>query len=409
MASPSSPVPDTAPSAFDGRGLLMLAAASFLSMVAMRLCDPLLPRLAESFAASTGEAARTISAYAIAYGLLQLVYGPLADRYGKFRVIAVAVAVCAATNAYAALADSLNALVWARTLSGAAAAGIIPMSLAWVGDSVSYERRQEVLAHIMTATLLGTACGQWMSGLLAESWGWRWAFALVAALFLLAAATMLPASRRRGRAPGTAAPAGFFRGVKTVLGRPWARRVLGLTAIQGAFAFSAMAFIPAYLNARFGLSLNWAAAIVALFALSGLAYTAGARWLIAHLGETGLARVGGLVLGGAYIVIALVPHWIWTVPACALAGLGFVMLHATLQTHATQMAPEVRGTAVSLFGASLFMGQSVGVFGVALLVDHVDYRAAFLLSGIAIALLGTTFAAWLRARAAAERGATVTA
>lgn len=396
-------MPDSGTS-FDARGLFVLALAAFLSMASMRLCDPLLPILAQGFAVSTGEAARTISAFAVAYGLLQLVYGPLADRFGKFRVISFAVTACAAANVLAAWSDNLTALVWARTLSGAAAAGIIPMSLAWVGDAVDYQGRQVVLAHIMTATLLGTAFGQWMSGLLAESVGWRWAFWLVAILFLALAAWMLPmcATRGQDQAGQDAAP-GFLRGNAAVLATPWARRILGLTVVQGAFAFSAVAFIPAYLNARFGLSLNWAAAIVALFSLSGLIYTATARRLIAALGETGLARGGACLLGLAYLAIVLAPHWGWTVPACTLAGLGFVMLHATLQTHATQMVPALRGTALSLFGACLFLGQSLGVLGAAQIVDRVGYRPVFLACGVVIVLLGATFARLLGRRAEAQR------
>lgn len=392
---------------FDRHGLIVLALATFMSMAAMRACDPLLPMLAQTFAASTGDAARTISAYAVAYGLLQLVYGPLADRYGKFRVIAFGVAACVATNVMAAFSDSLGALVWARTLSGAAAAGIIPMTLAWVGDAVSYERRQEILAHIMTATLLGTAFGQWASGLLAESLGWRWAFAMIAAMFLVVAACMLPMTPARGPLARPAGTPGFARGVASVLSVRWARAILAITLVQGAFAFTAMAFIPSYLHDRFGLSLNWAAAIVALFALSGLAYTASARWLIARLGEAGLASGGASLLGLAYLAIAFAPHWGWTAPACAVAGLGFVMLHSTLQTHATQMAPALRGTAVSLFGACLFLGQSLGVLGAALLVDRIGFQTVFVVSGATIVLMGWGFARALRRRAARAATSTV--
>jgi MFS transporter, YNFM family, putative membrane transport protein len=54
--------------------------------------------------------------------------------------------------------------------------------------------------------------------------------------------------------------------------------------------------------------------------------------------------------------------WLWlAVPAIACIGLGFYMLHNTLQVNATQMAPEARGLAVSLFAFFLFTGQSLGV------------------------------------------------
>lgn len=387
----------------DPAGLWLLCIAAFISMASMRACDPLLPVFAQTFAVSTGEAARTISAFAVAYGLLQLLYGPLGDRYGKFRVIAVAVSGCVIGNILAMLAQSLDAMIVARAVAGALGGGIIPLAMAWIGDSVSYERRQEVLARLLTATLLGTAGGQWMSGLLAETLGWRWVFGLLTALFLAAGLSLLWMARTRGPRPLLASEPdpGFVRNTRTVLSTPWAQRILLLTMIEGAFVFSSLAFIPAFLHDAFGLSLKSAAAIVALFAVGGLLYAGQARRLVGWLGERGLVLGGSALLVVAYLLMAFGSGWPWSIPACLLGGLGFTMLHGTLQTHATQMAPSVRGTAVSLFGASLFLGQSLGVLGAALLVDHSSYRVVFVVAAIAIAALGYVFARALRRRAAA--------
>lgn len=372
----------------DVPGLIMLCVAAFLSMSAMRACDPLLPLFASTFLVSTGQAAQTISWFAVAYGLMQLVYGPLGDRYGKFRMITVAVAGCAVGNSLAAMSGDLHMLTVARAVSGGMAAGIIPMSMAWVGDSVPYERRQEVLAYLLTATLLGNAFGQWSSALLAETVGWRWVFGLLATAFQVAALRMVFMGRARFVTPPAIAGRRFFHGTIAVMRNPWARTILMFTAVEGAFAFSAFAFVPAYLHSRFGLSLNGSAAIAALFALSGLIYTARAKFLIGWLGEPGLVIGGAGTLALAYFLIALAPTWQVAVPACAAAGLGFAMLHSTLQAHATQMAPEQRGTAVSLFGAALFFGQSLGVVGAAMVVDHVGYRSVFVTVGFAIGILG---------------------
>lgn len=384
---------------FDRAGLIALCAAAFVSMSAMRLCDPLLPAFALAFGVTTGEAARTISAFAVAYGSMQLVFGPLGDRYGKFRVIAVAVTACTFGNLLAVTSGDLRTLTLARVLSGATAAGVIPLSLAWVGDSVSYERRQEVLGHLMVATLLGAAFGQWMSGLLADSVGWRWAFVALALMFAITGGQLLRMTR--SRAPSAALPASrgsFFINVRHVLSERWARWILALTAIEGAFAFSVIAFVPAYLHGDFGLSLNRAAAVAALFASGGLAYAFQARRMVAWMGEPGLAGVGAGLLGLCLIGMAVMGQWFWAIPACIVAGLGFAMLHATLQTHATQMAPRVRGTATALFGACIFLGQSMGILAAAFVVDHGGYRMVFAMAGFVIVVTGGVFARSLRRR-----------
>src|SRR5512141_1567015 len=97
-------------SARERRTIAVLAAAGFVSAAAIRVCDPMLPALAAEFGSTTGQAAATITAYAVAYGLLQFFYGPLGDHYGKFRVIAAATLACAVGSAGAALSGSLGGL-----------------------------------------------------------------------------------------------------------------------------------------------------------------------------------------------------------------------------------------------------------------------------------------------------------
>lgn len=382
-------------------GLLMLCLAAFVSVASMRACDSLLPAFAQSFAVSTGQAALTVSSFAVAYGVLQLLYGPLGDRYGKLRVITVAVLACVLGNGLAVASGSLEAMVIARALSGATAGGIVPLTLAWVGDSVDYTQRQTVLARVMTATLLGTAGGQWVSGVLADTLGWRWVFALLACLFLFTALRLMPlAFGSAGQAPvvGAGSDLTYARKLRTVVSQAWSRRILLTVAIEGAFGLSAVAFIPAFLHSEFGLSLNLSAAIVALYALGGLAYSVFARRLVPRLGEPGLVMGGASTMMLAYLLLAVAPQEWLAIPACLLAGLGFSMLHATLQTHATQMAPAVRGTAASLFGCALFLGQSLGVLGAALVLDALGFRVIFAAAAAVLAVLGYSFARALRQR-----------
>ena len=67
------------------------------------------------------------------------------------------------------------------------------------------------------------------------------------------------------------------------------------------------------------------------------------------------------------------------------------MLHNTLQTNATQMAPEARGLAVSLFAFVLFCGQSVGVALAAPVMDRYGARPIFLVAVVVILALGVWF------------------
>jgi predicted MFS family arabinose efflux permease len=70
---------------------------------------------------------------------------------------------------------------------GAAAAGIIPLTMAWVGDNVPYEHRQETLARLLGATLSGMIAGQWLGAWITDALGWRYAFWGLVAVFGAAA------------------------------------------------------------------------------------------------------------------------------------------------------------------------------------------------------------------------------
>ncbi|MDR6858626.1 MFS transporter [Variovorax guangxiensis] len=376
---------------FDRSAFGLLCVCAFASMASLRVCDAMLPLLAAEFSATTGEAAKVISGFALAYGVLQLFFGPLGDRYGKARVVGLATLACTVGSVSAALSQTLGWLTLSRVAMGVAAAGIIPLTMAWIGDSVSYESRQEVLAKMLGATVLGMVCGQWFGGLISEWMGWRTAFGLLAAVFLASGAALTKRVNASERSVA-AFPESVLQRLKFVIASGWAKVILLITCIEGMFAFSALAFIPSHLHARFGLSMTWAGAVVALYGVGGLAYSRGARGLLRRLGEAGLAKLGAVSLLIAFMAIAFAQAWWWAIPACLLAGFGFYALHNTLQTNATQMAPQARGTAMSLFSCVLFLGQSIGVLLAAELVDGSSEETVFATAAVGLFVLGLLFA-----------------
>ncbi|WP_276809825.1 MFS transporter [Castellaniella defragrans] len=374
-----------------------MCACCFASIASMRVCDTLLPAIGAEFAASTGEAARTVFAFAVAYGVFQLCFGPLGDRYGKLRIIALCALACVAGNGLAFLAAGLDWLVAARVLSGACAAGIFPLAMAWIGDNVPYEGRQTALARLVSAGVTGMLAGQWLSGLIAQWSDWRYTFLVLAALFLWAGGLLLKAAVAASwRRPAAARPAREALG--EILASPAARSILTVTTIEGALAFGAIAFIPSLLQRHHGISLSMAGGIAACYGIGGFVYTRLAARLLGRLGEPGLARLGGLLLCAGFVSFAYAPHPALTPLACALAGFGFYCLHNTLQTQATQMAPAARGMAMSLFACVLFLGQSAGVMAAAWLADHGRDTWIFVGAGGGLLVLARVVARHTQAR-----------
>ena len=379
----------------DKRTLAMLCVAAFASLASMRCADSILPALAVEFETTPAAAAVVISAFALGYGVLQLLYGTLGDRFGKFRVIALATLACTIGAVAAALSPSLEWLRASRFLSGATAAGIVPLTMAWIGDNVPYERRQEVLAQLLGATIFGMIAGQWLGGVVADALGWRADFVILALLFGAVGLLLALEQRRRPALPITSP--GGRPSVMEILRLAWPRALLTVTFAEGALAFGALVFVPAYLQARFALSMGEAGAILALYGIGGLVYTRTARRLVRRLGERRLAVLGGGLMALALGSLAFVSAWQWTLACCGVAGFGLYALHGTLQTHATQMAPSARGAAMSLFACSLFLGQSIGVLAAAWTFERFAAPPLFVSAAAGMFVLTWTFA-WLLSR-----------
>jgi MFS transporter, YNFM family, putative membrane transport protein len=382
------------------RTLIFLAAASFASAASLRAGDPILPEIANAFLTTPGDAARIITFFGAAYAVAQFVYGFIGDRYGLLRVITVTTLVSGVSTLACAAAGSLDLLVVARSAVGLTAAAIIPLSFAWIGGVIAYERRQPVLAYFISGQISGIVLGQAFAGIIAEHFGWRFVFVAIAALFAVAGVALLVELRRRGDEAGAAqalSGSPLVR-LREMLRRPWVVIVLVSAFFEGMLFFGAYTFVGSYLWARFGLSLDIVGLIVAGFGIGGLIYAATAARMLPRLGEPGLVLWGGLLVAISFAAITIAPLPGMVVLATILAGFSYYMIHNTLQTHATQMAPDTRGLAVATFASCLFLGQAVGVGLAAPVFDLVGGRPIFLAAGASLLLFGAIYRALLLRR-----------
>lgn len=374
-----------------------LSLAAFGSAISLRVTDPLLPRLSQEFGISLGNVSYVITAFSIAYGISQLFFGPVGDRFGKYFVVACACVACALTSLLCALAPNYPLLLIARFMAGATAAAIIPLSMAWIGDVVPYDERQPVLAQFLIGQIVGISAGVLFGGLAADYLSWRVPFFSISSCFVLISITLFSYNRRlpayaltTHKAEG-AVIRRMINEFRQVLSTPWARVVLFTVFLEGGFLYGAFAFIATHLHHVHHLSLTNAASLVMLFGLGGLLYASTSRKLVRDLGEKGLARWGCIVIAASFLTIGLAPVWWWAIPGCFAAGLGFYMLHNTLQINATQMAPERRGAAVSTFASCFYMGQSVGVGIAGLMVGFMGTTTVICIGAIGVLLTGLNF------------------
>lgn len=390
-----------------------LAAAAFISGANLRLFDALLPTIAEDFAVAPTVASIVVTAFTLAYGLFQVVHGPLGDRVGRLRTVAIAMAIACIGSLGSALAPTLPELTLLRFITGIGAAGIIPVSIAWIGDHTAYEDRQATLGRFIGFVLTGQILGPALGGALAEWLSWREVFYVLTVAFLSVSVALFrldhlerkrtAAADNSGGRPATAAHQNILRTYLEILRVPWVRTVLLTVFIEGTLFYGTFAYTGAWLKERFDLSYLLIGAMLAGFGLGGVIYSLLVRWLLRRFGESAFAVSGALILMVFYLCLPFSPVWAFVGPLCIIGGFGFYMLHNTLQTKATEMYPQARGTAISAFALSLFCGQAIGVALFGRAISSVGYTPAFVATGLALLLLATWFAKQLKRQAAGAR------
>ena len=349
--------------------LFILSLCGFSGALATRLLDPLITSIASDFAMSLSVAALLASAFALPFGLSQPFLGPLGDAFGKPVVIKIAAAVLAACLLASALAPNVTVLFVSRILGGMAAGGIMPVCMALIGDSFPLAVRQLALSRFIGATLIGQLVGVSLGGMIAEWIGWRGVLGCAAALAAIAAGAaimMLPKTESRGSNQFRVGEA--LARYHLVLGNPRSFICFGIVFLEGLAIYGITPFVGALLQARGAGGLREAGFVIGGLGIGGLLYAFAAPLVLKFASRRVMMAVGGGVAALGLGTLGLEVSWTVQMLSMVVLGFGFFLLHNSVQTEVTELAPSARASSFSLHAFSFFMGQALGpvVYGIAL-------------------------------------------
>jgi DHA1 family bicyclomycin/chloramphenicol resistance-like MFS transporter len=347
-----------------------LALLLGLQPVLTDLYLPALPHLARALGAPMSATQLTMAALILAFGLSQLVWGPVADRWGRRPVLLASLSLLGLAGAGATLAASIEALIAWRAAQGALLAAAVVCARAMVRDLYEPHEGARVMSMGLSGLGVLAVASPLTGGLLAAAFGWRGTLAAVA-LFSAAVFVFiwraLPETLPQ-RNPHALAPAQLWRGACAVLAQPsfraWALLVActygGLFTYLSASSFALIAVLG-LTPLQFGLAL----------ASNSVVYIAGTfvcrRWLARH-GLAGAVRRGAWATAAAalgWTVIALAPGL--PVPLAAALVIGTQWLHAfghgvhqpCGQAGAVGAFPRSAGLASALAGCALALAAFV--------------------------------------------------
>jgi predicted MFS family arabinose efflux permease len=381
--------------------LLVLAASCFTSAMIVRMADPLVPDIARDLGVSAGTIALLASAFAFPYALGQPILGPLGDALGKARIIKWCLAVLVAALALSAVAPTVETLFAARLLAGLAAGGTIPLAIATVGDRFPMAERQVALSRLLMAMLVGQIIGVICSGLIGSIVSWRWVMAIACAA--VAASLLLSIIYLEARPDAQRKPfsiAGMRAGYARVFANPRAKVCYAAVFVEGICIFGLMPYLAVLLEARGAGGIREAGYVLAGLGLGGIVFGLLLKPMLKALGgQMNVIRAGGAVAGLGLAAYSATGTWPMECATFVVAGLGFYMIHNSLQTQATELAPDARGAAVALHAFFFFLGQACGP-----VLYRVGFQAAGLLSPlpVLVAALIMTALGFVVARALAR-------
>jgi len=165
--------------------LLILIAAGGASILSTDLYAPSLPHLPAYFGTDAETVQLTMALNMASFAIAQLFWGPLSDRFGRRAIFITGMAAFALTVLGAALAQSIDQLLAARILMGAAASVEAVVVLAVIGDLYRSEESAKVFALYGMTIALVPAVGPVIGGYVFEWFGWRANFYLLTGVVLL--------------------------------------------------------------------------------------------------------------------------------------------------------------------------------------------------------------------------------
>jgi len=327
------------------------------------------------------------SAFIWLYAIVGVPLGRIADSWSRKKLLAWGVVIWASLTASAAFATNYTMLLFSRVGVGIGEATCAPSATSWLGDLFPPGKRSRVLALFMLGVPVGGALGFFLSGPLAQTFGWRGAMVLAAAPALLLVPALLKVYEPKRGASETQQRPLAHGSMWKVLQIPTLWWIIASGALLNFNMYAIGTFLPAFLSRVHGLSLarsGIATGVVYLIGGVSGGLTAG------FLGDSVFyRRKDGRMLGAAMFALVGVPFaciGILQAAGSLFVAITFLALtYAVLTTYygfvysAIQdiVAPNQRGTTMAIYFMAMYMcGASFGPLLTGRLSDVLARRAA---------------------------------
>lgn len=354
-----------------------LLAQISLGLLAMTICLPSMQEWGAVFKADQAAVQLTFSAYVVAYGALQLLYGPLSDRYGRKGILLLGLVLACAGFFLAATTEHLGVLTLARFLQGSGTAAGMVVGRSTVQDLFEGPERTRVMAYIGMALGLCPPLATLIGGQIHVRWGWQANFYLMAtlsALLFMVAWWGLPTPVKRVAKTHWLADMGSAY-VRLAREHRFLLYVLILATTTATF-YVFLAGAPIVLRS-YGVGPEGVGFFIMCVPLSYIVGNFLTSRFIQHVGERRMMVLGQAASALSILLVLTLALLGWASPwalslPLLLLGLGHGFLNPPALAGTVGLIPSLAGTAVAIAG---LMQQLMGAAG-AYLVGLTSHEGA---------------------------------
>lgn len=333
---------------------MILIIAAFVSMIDRSVMPTLVPVIADDLGASIDAIGHSLTVYAVSYAAFQLFWSTLAGRFGRVRVLVVSTALGGLANLATALSTDALTYSITRGVAGAAFSATITTVLIYYGDTLAIKQRAVATANLAAAISLGLAAGTVGAGAIAQWFGWRWVYAVVAG-FCVVLTVLLP----RLKESSNGVTERLVPSIRRLSRNRWAVTILVFTVIEGVLLIGIFNYLAVALQER-GESVLVAGLATAAFGAAVVIASQLMKLILGRWPSWVLMLLAGVSIVGAYAAVAIEVSLTGVLTAAILLGLAWALGHTTMQTWMTDAVADSRAIGMSFFSIALFVGASIG-------------------------------------------------
>jgi MFS transporter, YNFM family, putative membrane transport protein len=383
--------------AFDVRALA-IATAGFSAFVNLYSPQALLPDLSREFGVGAGEISALMTATTAAIALTAPFTGALADVVGRKRLITAAAFAVVAPTLLITFASSVPQLALWRFVQGLLLPPIFTVAVAYVGDEWPPAEVPRVAGLFISGSSVGGFCGRFVTGTIADLFGWRASFVGVAVLTLIGAAIVtlaLPRERRFVRSEG------FVVSVRQMLAHLRNPLLLAIYAVGFGVLFN---FIATFTYVSFHLAgppYYFSPTLLGALFATYLAGSVVVPWVGRAIIIFGRRRfvLGIIALWIASVLLLLAPPVSAIVVGLTLCATCGMVCQAVSTGYVLTTAKEGRSSAAGLYASTFYVGGSAGAFFIGLVWNAAGWTGCVIaIVMVQAAMMAIVALAWERSR-----------